>query len=84
MDQIQTPITFGPKSSPELTWLAFNAVPTISQLSLSWAMPYVPYAGSGVGLFAIPPNNANVLIEFEGLVQQHPSTPPLATGRPSR
>lgn len=34
--------------------------------SLSWAMPSVPYAGSGVGFFAIPPNGANVWVEFEG------------------
>jgi hypothetical protein len=34
--------------------------------NLSWAMPCVPYAGSGVGLFAIPPNGANVWVEFEG------------------
>jgi hypothetical protein len=33
---------------------------------LSWAMPCVPYAGSGVGFFAIPPTNANVWVEFEG------------------
>jgi hypothetical protein len=33
---------------------------------LSWAMPCVPYGGSGVGLFAIPPNGANVWVEFEG------------------
>jgi uncharacterized protein involved in type VI secretion and phage assembly len=33
---------------------------------LSWAMPCVPYAGSGVGFFAIPPNDANVWVEFEG------------------
>jgi hypothetical protein len=34
--------------------------------SLSWATPCVPYAGPGVGFFAIPPNNANVWVEFEG------------------
>lgn len=34
--------------------------------TMSWAMPCVPYAGSGVGFFAIPPNNANVWVEFEG------------------
>jgi hypothetical protein len=34
--------------------------------SLSWAMPCVPYAGSGVGFFAIPPSGANVWVEFEG------------------
>ena len=30
-----------------------------------WAMPSVPYAGSSVGLFLIPPANASVWIEFE-------------------
>lgn len=33
---------------------------------MSWAMPCVPYAGSGVGFFAIPPVRANVWVEFEG------------------
>jgi hypothetical protein len=33
---------------------------------MSWAMPCVPYAGSGVGFFAIPPVGANVWVEFEG------------------
>lgn len=32
---------------------------------LSWAMPSVPYAGDGVGFFAIPPIGANVWVEFE-------------------
>ena len=30
-----------------------------------WAMPSVPYAGKGVGLFLIPPKDASVWIEFE-------------------
>ena len=30
-----------------------------------WAMPAVPYAGDGVGLFLIPPTYASVWIEFE-------------------
>ena len=34
--------------------------------TLSWAMPCAPYAGSGVGLWAIPPVGANVWVEFEG------------------
>jgi len=34
--------------------------------SMSWAMPCVPYAGPGVGFFAIPPADANVWVEFEG------------------
>ena len=33
---------------------------------LSWAHPCVPYAGSGVGFFALPPVGANVWVEFEG------------------
>ncbi|MGC8802116.1 MAG: phage baseplate assembly protein V [Chloroflexus sp.] len=32
----------------------------------SWAMPCVPFAGNGVGLFLIPPTGANVWVEFEG------------------
>ena len=34
--------------------------------TLSWATPCVPYAGSGVGLFAIPPVGTNIWVEFEG------------------
>ena len=30
-----------------------------------WALPSVPYAGNGVGLFLIPPVGASVWIEFE-------------------
>jgi uncharacterized protein involved in type VI secretion and phage assembly len=42
------------------------SVPTVLGASrLSWAMPCVPYAGPGVGFFAIPPVGANVWIEFE-------------------
>lgn len=37
-----------------------------------WAMPSVPYAGSGVGFFFIPPKDANVWIEFEGGNPDHP------------
>jgi hypothetical protein len=32
---------------------------------LSWAMPCAPYAGAGVGLFAVPPVGANIWVEFE-------------------
>jgi len=32
---------------------------------LSWAMPCVPFAGPGVGFFALPPIGANVWVEFE-------------------
>jgi hypothetical protein len=33
---------------------------------LSWAMPCSPFAGPGVGFFALPPVGANVWVEFEG------------------
>jgi hypothetical protein len=33
--------------------------------TLSWAMPCAPFAGSGVGFFAVPPTGANVWVEFE-------------------
>ncbi|MEL7054166.1 MAG: phage baseplate assembly protein V [Cyanobacteria bacterium J06588_5] len=34
--------------------------------SNSWAMPCVPFAGNGVGWFALPPTGANIWVEFEG------------------
>jgi uncharacterized protein involved in type VI secretion and phage assembly len=39
---------------------------------LSWAMPCVPYAGSGVGFFAIPPLGANIWVEFEAGNPEYP------------
>ena len=39
---------------------------------MSWAMPCVPYAGQGIGFFAIPPVKANVWVEFEGGDPDHP------------
>jgi uncharacterized protein involved in type VI secretion and phage assembly len=33
---------------------------------LAWAMPCLPGAGPGVGLYAIPPMGAKVWVEFEG------------------
>ena len=41
-------------------------VPAISEMPLNWALPAAPYAGRGVGFFAMPPIGANVWIEFEG------------------
>jgi uncharacterized protein involved in type VI secretion and phage assembly len=34
--------------------------------TMSWAMPCSPFAGNGVGFFAVPPRSANVWVEFEG------------------
>jgi hypothetical protein len=39
---------------------------------LSWAMPCAPFAGPQVGLFTMPPLNANVWVEFEA---GHPGQP---------
>lgn len=39
---------------------------------LSWALPCVPFAGPGVGFFALPPVQANVWVEFEGGDPDHP------------
>jgi hypothetical protein len=33
---------------------------------LDWALPASPYAGDGVGFFALPPEKANVWVEYEG------------------
>lgn len=41
-------------------------VPAIPGSLLNYALPCTPYAGFGVGFYAIPPNGANVWIEFEG------------------
>ena len=39
---------------------------------LNWALPSMPFAGSGVGLFALPPVGANVWVEYEGGDAEHP------------
>jgi uncharacterized protein involved in type VI secretion and phage assembly len=33
--------------------------------AMAWAMPCLPGAGPGVGIFVIPPERANVWVEFE-------------------
>lgn len=33
---------------------------------LAWALPCTPYAGQGVGFFMVPPEGADVWVEFEG------------------
>lgn len=40
--------------------------------TLAWALPCVPYAGPGVGFFAMPPVGANIWVEFEGGDTDHP------------
>lgn len=45
--------------------LQVNVPAVLGDGSLSWAMPCVPYAGSGVGFHAIPPVGGNIWVEFE-------------------
>lgn len=40
-------------------------VPAVFGDGTVWATPCVPYAGPNVGFFAMPPENADVWIEFE-------------------
>ena len=40
-------------------------VPVIMGEETVWAAPCVPYAGDGVGFFALPPVDAGVWVEFE-------------------
>lgn len=40
-------------------------VPAVGSAELGWALPCLPGAGPGCGLFLIPPVGANVWIEFE-------------------
>jgi len=47
-------------------------VPTILGTKQVWADPCVPYAGKEVGLFALPPVDAGVWIEFEAGWRDHP------------
>lgn len=47
-------------------------VPAVLDQEPSWAMPCVPYAGNGVGFFALPPQDANIWVEFEGGDPDHP------------
>ena len=38
----------------------------LSPEPLGWALPCTPYAGPGVGLYAVPPIGASIWVEFEG------------------
>jgi uncharacterized protein involved in type VI secretion and phage assembly len=40
-------------------------VPEVLPGVTEWALPASPYAGNGVGFFALPPVGANVWVEFE-------------------
>jgi hypothetical protein len=46
--------------------------PQVPGSLLNWALPCTPYAGLGVGFYAMPPVGANVWVEFEGGDPQFP------------
>lgn len=46
--------------------LQISCPAVLGQGRMSWAMPCVPYAGSGVGTCFTPPVGASVWVEFEG------------------
>ena len=49
------------------------SVPDVSGDNIAtWALPCVPYAGKGVGLFLIPPVGALVWVEYEQGEADHP------------
>jgi uncharacterized protein involved in type VI secretion and phage assembly len=52
---------------PEQRGRLMVSVPAVTGSgTLNWAMPSAPFAGSSVGVWAIPPNGANVWVEYEG------------------
>lgn len=57
---------------PELRGRLMVTVPHVPGSLTSWALPCVPFAGPGVGLYAVPPVGANVWVEFEGGDTQYP------------
>ncbi len=48
------------------------SVPAVTGDSTPLAEPSLPFAGNGVGLWAIPPVGANVWVEYEGGDPEHP------------
>jgi uncharacterized protein involved in type VI secretion and phage assembly len=52
---------------PQMQGRVMVSVPAVTgEGTLNWAMPSAPFAGNGVGFWAIPPNGANVWVEYEG------------------
>jgi hypothetical protein len=45
--------------------LQISCPAVLGESVLAWALPCVPYAGDGEGLFLIPPIGANLWVEFE-------------------
>lgn len=52
-------------SDPQQMGRVQVSCPAVLGDAVVWALPCVPYAGKGVGLYFIPPEGAGVWIEFE-------------------
>jgi hypothetical protein len=70
--------------------LRVSAPDVLEDDDLGWALPAVPYAGDGVGIFFLPSKGANVWVEFEQGDPDHPiwtgcfwSDPAVDLGGPS-
>lgn len=58
---------------PQLQGRVMVSVPAVTgDSTANWAMPSAPYAGKGVGFWAIPPKGANVWVEYEGGDSERP------------
>jgi uncharacterized protein involved in type VI secretion and phage assembly len=57
---------------PEQRGRILVSVPDVLGTGQGWAMPSVPYAGIQAGIYAVPPPQANVWVEFEGGNPDHP------------
>ncbi|MEU1973412.1 phage baseplate assembly protein V [Microbacterium sp. NPDC019599] len=57
--------TVSDTSDPLQTGRIKARIPDVMDDESGWAMPCAPVAGSGMGVFALPPNGAGVWIEFE-------------------
>jgi uncharacterized protein involved in type VI secretion and phage assembly len=51
---------------PYLSGRVQVTAPAVLGDAVAWALPCAPFAGPGVGFFAMPPVGANVWVEFEG------------------
>jgi hypothetical protein len=56
----------GNKDPMHLGRIQVSVPAVLGESRSSWAMPCVSYAGPNIGLFAIPPEGANIWVEFEG------------------
>ena len=56
----------GNKDPNQMGRLQVSCAAVLGDGKKSWALPCAPFAGKGVGFFALPPKGANVWVEFEG------------------